>query len=78
MPAGADQPLDIGFHQDLQHRLRHGSQEIAVAALLQQLGQRHSLVGHRVLGGLGVKCCNSTLAGPPGDHLSLTRAPGSM
>jgi hypothetical protein len=24
----ADQPLDIGFHQDLQHRLRHGSQEI--------------------------------------------------
>jgi sRNA-binding protein len=23
--AGADQPFDIGFHQDLQHRLRHGS-----------------------------------------------------
>ena len=77
VPAGTDQPLDIGFHQDLQHRLRYGSQKIAIAALLQQLGQRHSLLGHRVLGQLGVKRCNSTLAGPPGDHLSLTRAPGS-
>ena len=78
VPPGADQPFDIGFHQNLQHRLRHGSQEIAVAALLQQLGQRHSLLGHRVLGRLGVKCRNSTLAALPGDHLSLTRAPGSM
>jgi hypothetical protein len=34
MAAGADQAFDIGFHQDLQHRLRHGSQKIAVAALL--------------------------------------------
>ena len=51
MPAGADQPLDIGFHQDLQHRLRHGSQKIGVAALLQQLDKRHSVLGHRVLGG---------------------------
>jgi hypothetical protein len=75
--AGADQAFDIGFHQDLQHRLRHGSQEIAVAALLQQLNQRHSVVGHRVLGQLVVKPCNSTLARLPGDHLSLTRAPGS-
>jgi hypothetical protein len=48
--SGADQPLDIGFHQDLQHRLRYGSQEIGVAALLQQLDKRHSVVGHRVLG----------------------------
>jgi hypothetical protein len=39
--------------------------------------QRHSLVGHRVLGQLGVKCGNSTLAALPDDHLSLTRAPGS-
>ncbi len=77
VPAGADQTLDIGFHQDLQHRLRHGSQEIAVAALLQQFDQRHSVVGHRVLGQLRVKRCNSTLAALPGDHLSLTRAPGS-
>ena len=51
--AGADQPFDIGFHQDLQHRLGHGSQEIAVAALLQQLDKRHSVVGHRVLGRSG-------------------------
>ena len=37
MPPSADQTFDIGFHQDLQHRLRHGSQEISFAALLQQL-----------------------------------------
>jgi hypothetical protein len=78
VPPGADQPFDIGLHQDLQHRLRHGSQEIAVTALLQQVNQRHSVVGHRVLGQLGVGCCNTTLAALPGDHLSLTRAPGSM
>ena len=65
VPPGADQALDIGFHQDLQHRLRHGSQEVALAALLQQLGQRHVLLGHRVLGGLGVKFGNSTVADRP-------------
>jgi len=64
VPAGADQPFDIGFHQDLQHCLRHGSQEIAVAALLQQLGQRHSVIGHRVLGQLGVKPCKLHLSRP--------------
>jgi hypothetical protein len=26
----ANQAFDIGFHQDLQHCLRHGSQEVAV------------------------------------------------
>ena len=36
---GADQPLDVGLHQQLQHCLRHGSQKIALASLLQQLGQ---------------------------------------
>jgi hypothetical protein len=77
VPARADQAFDIGFHQDLQYRLRYRSQEIAVPALLQQLGQRHSVVGHRVLGQLGMKSRNSTLAALPGDHLSLTRAPGS-
>jgi hypothetical protein len=51
--AGADQTFDISFHQNLQYRLRRGSQKIAVAALLQQFNQRHSLIGHRVLGGLG-------------------------
>jgi hypothetical protein len=33
----------------MQRRLRYGSQEIAVAALLQQF----NIVGHRVLGQLG-------------------------
>jgi hypothetical protein len=36
---GANQPLDVALHQQLQHRLRHGSQKIALASLLQQLGQ---------------------------------------
>ena len=52
MPPGADQAFDIGFHQNLQHGLRNGSQKIAFAALLQQLDRCHSLVGHRVLGRL--------------------------
>ena len=77
MTAGADQALDIGLHQNLQHRLSHGSQKIAITALLQQVNQRHSVVGHRILGGSRVKRCNSTLAALPGDHLSLTRARGS-
>jgi hypothetical protein len=34
--------------------LRHGSQEIAFATLLQQLDKRHSVIGHRVLGGRSV------------------------
>jgi len=37
VPPGADQAFDIGFDKDLQHRFRHGSQKIALAALLQQL-----------------------------------------
>jgi hypothetical protein len=45
--AGADQPLHVGLHQQLQHGLGHGAQEIPFAGLLQQLGQRHSFVGHR-------------------------------
>jgi len=48
MAAGADQPFDISFHQDLQHGFRHGSQEIAVTALLQQLDQRHSVIELKV------------------------------
>jgi len=42
---GADQPLDIGLHQQLQHRLSHGSQKISLTSLLQQLGQYQSLFG---------------------------------
>jgi hypothetical protein len=41
---------------------------------LQRVNQRHSVVGHRILGGSRVKRCNSTVAALPGDNLSLTRA----
>src|SRR6202022_3870796 len=30
---GADQPLDVGLHQQLQHRFRYRSQKIALAGL---------------------------------------------
>jgi hypothetical protein len=46
---GADHPLDVALHQQLQHRLGHGSQKISIAGLLQQLGHHQSLFGHRVL-----------------------------
>jgi hypothetical protein len=52
---GPDQSLNVGFHQQLQHRLCHSSQKISFAGLLQQLGQRQSLLGHRVLSRLAVK-----------------------
>ena len=54
MTPGADQAFDIGFHQDLQHRLGNHAQEIAVPALLQRLDQCQSLFSHRVLGGLAM------------------------
>src|SRR5438876_940893 len=73
---GADQSLDVGLHQQLQYRLRHGSQKISVASLLQQLGQHQSLFGHRVLSRFRLKSCNSTLAElarwPPQPHRSPT------
>jgi uncharacterized protein (DUF2461 family) len=46
--------LDIGLHQSLQRRPRHGSREIAVAALLRQVDKRHFIVDHWILGQLGV------------------------
>lgn len=52
--ADPDQPFAIGLRQDLQHGFCHGTQEIAPAALLQQLDKRHSIFDHRVLGGSGV------------------------
>ncbi len=78
VPAGADQALDIRLHQNLEHRFRHRSQEIALTALPQQVGQGHCLFGHRVLSGFGVKPCNSTLAARSDDHLAPRRAPGGM
>jgi len=68
VPAGANQPFDIGFHQDLQHAFRHGAQEIRITALLQQLDKRPSVVGHRVLR-LAGGSRKSTLAHLPDDHL---------
>src|SRR6201987_2070184 len=67
---GADQPLDIGLHQQLQHRLCHGSQKISLTSLLQQLGQYQSLFGHRVLLRFRLKSRNSTLAVRPDGHLN--------
>jgi hypothetical protein len=63
--AGADQAFDVGLHQDLQYRLGDGSQEIAIAALLQQLDKRHSLFGHRVLRSSGPRWLLVVLATPP-------------
>lgn len=40
MPAGADQALHVGFHQQLHHGLGNAAQEVAVAGFGQQLGQR--------------------------------------
>jgi hypothetical protein len=71
---GADHALHIGLHQQLQHRLRHGAQEISLSGLLQQLSKRQSLLGHRVLSRLGVKRCNSTLAAEPDGRPSYTAA----
>jgi hypothetical protein len=46
MSAGADQAIHVGLHQDLQHALGNGAEEITVAGLLQQLSKWHSIVGH--------------------------------
>jgi len=48
VPAGADQALHVGLHQELDHGLGHRSQEVALAGLLQQLGQWQSVLGHRI------------------------------
>ena len=69
VPSGTDQPFHIALHQDLQHRLGHGAQKVAVTGLLQQLGQWQAVVGHRALRRLGVKRGNSTLAAEADDHL---------
>jgi hypothetical protein len=68
MPPGADQPLDVGLHQHLQHRLRHASQKIAVSGLLRQ---RQSTVGHRILSRSWLKSRNSTLADRSDDHSDI-------
>ena len=47
VPSGADQALGVALHQDLQHRFRDGAQEVAVAGLLQPLGQEQPALGRR-------------------------------
>jgi hypothetical protein len=44
-----DQAFHIRLHQQLQHGLRHGAQEVGLAGLLQQLDEWQSRLGHRVL-----------------------------
>ena len=60
VPASADQPLDVGLHQQLQDALGHRAQKVTVASLLQKLIQWQSLLGHRGPP-VSVKSSNSTL-----------------
>ena len=46
---GADHALHIGLHDQLQHRLGDGSEEVPFVVLLQKLGQGHDGLGHRGL-----------------------------
>lgn len=70
---GADHPLHVRLHEDLQHGLGEAAQEIPVIGLLQRFHQRHPVVGHRVLVGLGLKSANSTLTAHPDGHLAYTK-----
>jgi hypothetical protein len=40
VPAGTDQALNIGLHDDLQYALGNGPQKISISALREQLGKR--------------------------------------
>ena len=51
VPASADQPLDVGLHQQLQDAFGHSTQKVTVASLLQKLIQWQSLLGHRGFSG---------------------------
>ena len=63
-PGDAERPQESGVAA-----LGHRSQEIAVAALLQQFDQRHSVVGNRVLGA-GWWASQSTVAHLSDEHLA--------
>jgi hypothetical protein len=58
---GADQPFNVDLHQQLQYRLRHGSQKITLTSLLRQLGHCQSLFGHRFLS----RASGKSFATPP-------------
>jgi hypothetical protein len=62
--AGADHALHVRLHQDLQHALHHGPEEVAVAGLLQQLHECHSVVGHRGLRWAGGEASQLHLSSP--------------
>lgn len=75
VPAGTDQAIGVGLHDDLQHALGHGAQKVAVSALRHQLGKGYSVVGHRgSTPRLGVKSDNSTL--PMSPVTTTTPLPG--
>ena len=44
-----DQAVDIGLHDQLQHRLGDSAKEIALVMLGHKLGQVHVRLGHRGL-----------------------------
>jgi hypothetical protein len=46
---GANQAVNIGFHNQLQHRLGDAAQKISLIVLCQKLGQVHAGLGHRGL-----------------------------
>jgi hypothetical protein len=60
VPASANQPLDVGLHQQLQDALAHRTQKVTVAGLLQKLIQWQSVLGHPGPP-VSVKSSNSTL-----------------
>jgi hypothetical protein len=47
MATGADLPVHVSFHEQLEHGFGDGSQKIVFAGLFQQGGQRHSVLGVR-------------------------------
>jgi site-specific DNA recombinase len=51
--ARADHALHVRLHEQLQHGLSHGAQEVAITGFGKQLRQWQSLVGHRVSFGSG-------------------------
>jgi hypothetical protein len=68
VPAGADQPFDIGFHQDLPHR-RHGSPPPRIAAATDRRKSPAPLFGSSSTSAISASVLGSSLA--RGDALQL-------
>src|SRR4051794_33768782 len=66
---GAGQLLDLGRHQPLGGERQELADQVRVGALLDQLQQRHSLVGHRRRLRLGPRLRNPNLPKTGGDRL---------